>query len=249
MEKLVTITDINLINDLKGYENITKVYPLKSFCNGYTLEFAIEDIDEFVLINRLLNDSELNKLSCILKKAKIKGIIFDDLGILDIVAKMPITKILLLDHLASSSKTINYYLDYVDSVVISSDLTANEIAYIVKNASKKLVLNVFGLKKLMYSRRCLLTNYATYEKIKNKKNIKAKLKDKEFIIKENKFGTSFYAYPYYNALSLLKLPALYYFYDPIDLKSKEIIKVLNGKIDFPTSRLFLDQKTIYKLKE
>ena len=244
-EKIITITNKELIKDLS--DDVIKLYPLKFFCCGYSTEFSIDEIDDFVLINRILDDSALDKLENILKGSKIKGIIFDDLGILDIVKDMNITKILLLDHISNNSVSINYYLDYVDSVVVSSDISEKEIEYIVKNVKKKIVLSVFGLKKLMYSRRKLLTNYALHEEIDYKDKIKAKINDKEFIIKENEYGTCFYAYPYYNALSLKKYSA-YYWYDLIDLDNKTILDILNDKVNIPTSRLFLDKETIYKLR-
>ena len=228
-EKIVTITNRELSNDLSA--DIIKLYPLKSFCCGYSTEFSIEEIDDFVLVNRILDDSDLDKLEEILKNAKINGIVFDDLGILDIVKDMKIKKILLLDHISNNSVSINYYLDYADSVVVSSDISEKEIEYIVGHAKRKVVLPVFGLKKLMYSRRKLLTNYAIHEGIGYQDKIKTKINDKEFIVKENEYGTCFFAYPYYNALSLKKYPA-YYWYDLIDLDNKTILEILkNAKIN------------------
>ena len=248
--KLVTVTNMSVLDDLRKYTDIRLVYPLKSFCVGYEVEFDIEQIDDFVLVNRILDDNDLDLLEDILKNSNIKGIVFDDLGIIDVVKSMDITKILLLDHLATNTISINYYLDYVDSIVVSNDLTEEEIREIVNSSKKPLVVNVFGLKTLMYSRRTLLTNYQKFHNLKNENNITASIDDKYFKIIENEYGTKFYANNYYDATRLLDLNNVFYFwYDPIFLDKEKIMKVvLNNDLEgINTDSLFLDKATIYKV--
>ena len=84
MNKLVTVTNKDYISKLKK-EDVTLVYPLRFFSTGYEEYFDISDIDDFVLINRILTDSDLDKLEVMLKNSHIKGIIFDDLGMLDVI--------------------------------------------------------------------------------------------------------------------------------------------------------------------
>ena len=250
MKKLVTVTNREIIDDLRRDANITLVYPLKSFCVGYEVEFYISEIDDYVLVNRILDDNDLDKLESILNSSNIKGIVFDDLGIIDIVANLDITKILLLDHLATNTKSINYYLEYVDSVVVSNDLTEEEIRNIVANVSKPLVINVFGLKTLMYSRRLLLSNYEMYHNLKEERIVDANIEDKYFKIVENDYGTLFYAKNYYNALCLLDLDnVLFFWYNPIFLDNEKIIKLVldNDITDINSELLFLDKKTYYKV--
>lgn len=250
MKKLVTVTNREIIDDLRRDANITLVYPLKSFCVGYEVEFYISEIDDYVLVNRILDDNDLDKLESILNSSNIKGIVFDDLGIIDIVANLDITKILLLDHLATNTKSINYYLEYVDSVIVSNDLTEEEIRNIVANVSKPLVINVFGLKTLMYSRRLLLSNYEMYHNLKEERIVDASIEDKYFKIVENDYGTLFYAKNYYNALCLLDLDnVLFFWYNPIFLDNEKIIKLVldNDITDINSEPLFLDKKTYYKV--
>lgn len=248
MNKLVTVTNKDYISKLKK-EDVTLVYPLRFFSTGYEEYFDINDIDDFVLINRILTDSDLDKLEVMLKNSHIKGIIFDDLGMLDVIKDLNITKILLLDHIANNSKSVNYYLEYVDSVVVSSDLSKEEIKLVVKNANKKVVVFAFGLKALMYSRRNLVTNYEKHFKIEENNILDANINNKYFKFIESKEGTKVYAYPYYNALELLNLDnVLYFWYDPILLDIDNIIKVLHGDTkSIETSSIFLDKKTVYKV--
>ena len=250
-QKLVCITNKEIINDLRDRKDIIKLYPLKSFCVGYELEFTIGEIDDYVLINRILTNQDLKKLQTILAKAKIKGIVFDDLGVLEVVKDLKITKILMLNHLGNNVISLNYYLEYVDSVIISTDITEAEIAYILNNCHKELVLPVFTLVSLMYSRRQLLTNYANHYHLPKNKQMKVNIKEKYFQIYENEYGTVFYPQKYYCFENYHKYPhVLYYFYNPIFLNCEEILKVLaDDWQDLPTTSFLLKQKTIYKIKD
>ena len=249
-EKLVTVTNKDIIKDLrdKGY---TLLYPLKSFCVGYNIEFEITKIDDFVLVNRILTNEDILKLKDLLHgNINIKGIVFDDLGVLEIIKDLNITKILMLNHLANSSKAINYYLDYVDSVMVSTDLANTEIKEILKNSHKPLVLYTFGPIPLMYSRRTLLTNYHKYHNLNNEKLIDAHIDEKYFRIIENDYGTCFYTKKYFYYENYPKLDnILYYYFNPVFLEKNEILASLEGKVDnIDTFDFLLQEKTIYKLK-
>ena len=188
--KLVTVINREIINDLRGINGVDLLYPLKSFCVGYEIEFSIDEIDGYILVNRILEDKDLNLLEKLLANSKAKGMVFDDLGIIEIVKDLPMTKILLLDHIATNYESINYYLEYVDSVIVSNDLTKDEIEEILKKANKPLVVNVFGLKTLMYSRRLLLSNYAIFHNLKIERKMDATISpSKYFKIIENDYGT------------------------------------------------------------
>ena len=89
MNKLVTVTNKEILSKLKK-EDVTKVYPLRFFSVGYNEYFDISEIDDFCLINRILTDDDLDKLDNILKNSNIKGILFDDLGVLDIIKNLNI---------------------------------------------------------------------------------------------------------------------------------------------------------------
>ena len=248
MNKLVTVTNKEFISNLKK-EDVTLVYPLRFFSVGYEEYFDIKDIDDFVLVNRILTDEELNNLEEILVSSDVKGIMFDDLGILDIVKDMDIIKILILDHISNNTSSINSYLEYVDSVVVSSDLSEEEIRNIVKNVNKMVAIYAFGLKGLMYSRRNLLDNYEMYYKLDKEKVIDSHINNKYFKVIESDYGTKAYAYPYYDGTSLLNLDnVLYFWYDPILLELQDIKNVLNNDLSsIPCSRIFLDKKTVYKV--
>lgn len=247
MNRLVTVTR----KDEKYLENedVTYVYPIKDFCVGYEYYFDLSSVNGYALVNRILTDSDIDKLSEELHNSHIKGILFEDLGLIEELKDMDIEKILILDHALNNSVSINYYLDYVDSVVVSSDITEEEIRVIAKNAKKKIVIYAFGLKSLMYSRRNLVHNYEEFYGYQKSDVIDSNIFDKHFKAVESSYGTKIYAYPYYNALSLLDLEnVLYFWYDPIFLSEDKIISLLNNDVSLiPNSRIFLDNKSIYKV--
>ena len=250
MKKLVTITNEELIKELKDKDDITRLYPLENYCLGYDLCFDIKKIDDFVLINRILNDEELDELEILLKGSNIKGIVFDDLGILEIIKDLKVTKILLLDHLALNSLSINYYLDYVDSVVVSSDLTYEEIKNITSKVKKDIVIYVYGLKRLMISRRRLLSNYIDYYGLDKTGKVNATVIDHDFIIKEDDFGTTVFMKQYYNGLKLLSLDhVLYFWYDLINVDIDQIKKIIYLNEDaLKGSVKFLEEASTYKIR-
>lgn len=248
MNKLVTVTNKEIISKLNK-EDVTKVYPLRFFSVGYEEYFDISEIDDFCLINRILTDDDLDKLEKILKSSKIKGILFDDLGVLDVIKDLNIIKIFIGDHINNNASSINYYLDYVDSIVVSTDLSFDEIEYITEHVKKDVVIYTFGLKALMYSRRNLLRNYEEYYNLEKDNEINTSINDKHFKVIESDFGTRIYAYPFYYDERLKKLDhVLYNWYDVNTLDNNKIIEVLNDNFsNIEVSNAFLDKKSVFKV--
>lgn len=251
-ELLVTINDLKDISELKRLGINNFVYPLQNFCVGIPNTFLISDIKEkgFIFINRVLDNNSILELEKILKNipANIMGIIFDDLGVLELVKNLDIIKILYLNHFNTNIESIKIYMEYVDSVVVSSDITKNELEYIINKMPNKLTIMVLGYLQAMYSRRHLISNYQNYHKVKAKNPMKIVNENNEFLVYENEFGTVFYHLPLYNGLELLDLPCQYYLIMNTFLSVKELANILKGKSDLSTDTGFLYQETIYKLK-
>lgn len=248
MNKLVTVTNKEIISKLNK-EDVTKVYPLRFFSIGYEEYFDISEIDDFCLINRILTDDDLDKLEKILKSSKIKGILFDDLGVLDVIKDLNIIKIFIGDHINNNASSINYYLDYVDSIIVSTDLSFDEIEYITEHVKKNIVIYTFGLKALMYSKRNLLRNYEEYYNLEKDNEINTSINDKHFKVIESDFGTRIYAYPFYYDERLKELNhVLYNWYDVNTLDNNKIIEVLNDNFsNIEVSNAFLDKKSVFKV--
>ena len=191
---LFTVTNLELIPKLKGLGISKFVYPLSFFCVGIPNTFIVEQMTEensYILINRVLDCKAIDELDKILHNLpnNIKGIIFDDIGLIEVLKDLPIEKVLYYSHFNTNYHSINYFFEYVDEIIVSTDITEAEIDEIIANTNKKISVFIFGLISSLYSRRTLLTNHALqYDKdIEIKKDLN--INDKKFIAIENEFGT------------------------------------------------------------
>ena len=243
-KNLVLITDHTLTTSLKKEcqeSNITFLFPVENFCVGLPNCFKIMEIKEevFIFINRILDKEGIKEFKKLLNNLpnNIIGIVFDDIGILNILTetKSKLTKILFLNHLNCNYESINAYLEYVDSVVISTDITKEETQEILKKTLKPLVLYAFGHVNIMYSRRTLLTNYNKHFKtnIAKEINLTENMSKKSIKALENIYGTVIYTKEPFNNLALRNEDnILYNLINPIFLSDTEIIKIINSEDNF-----------------
>lgn len=252
---LFTVTNLEIIDEVKKLGIDKFVYPFSFFCVGFLNCYELKDIKEqnsYLLINRILDTKAINKLNEILHNLphNIKGIIFEDLGLIKVLEDIKIEKILFAPHTLTNYMSINSYLRYVDTLIVSYDITEEEIDEIISKANKKVSLFVFGPTSSMYSRRTLLTSYSKHYKIDYKNVKKLSVNNVDFMAVENKYGTVLYHMPLYNGLSLFNKDAKYYFYLPLFMENNEILNLLDNKLDnIESSRGFLDIKTFYKIKK
>lgn len=250
---LVLVTSLSLISKLKDKGVIYFAYPLSFFCVGVPKTFDLKDIKEdnaFLFINRTLNSSDIHKLKDILEDLpkNIKGVIFEDLGLIPLLKDKPLEKILYNMHHLTNYRSINSYLRYVDTLIVSCDITYEEIKEITLKADKKVSLFVFGPVSAMYSRRTLLLSHASHYGLSYSNIKKLRVNNEDFIAIENEYGTVLYHMPYYNGLRLLALEAKYYFYMPIIMEEADVLALMDKKVNIPSDEGFLDKKTIYKVK-
>ena len=251
---LFTVTNLSLIEQLKGLGIKKFVYPLSFFCVGVPKTFDIKDISEddaYIFVNRVLNCEDIDRLDEVLHNlpSNIKGIIFDDIGIIEIIKDLDIEKILYNSHFCTNYNSINEYFNFVDEVIVSTDITEEEIDEIIAKTNKKVSLFAFGLVPSMYSRRSLLYNYSKQfnQNYESKKDLN--INDKKFIAIENDFGTMIYHYPYFNGSRLLNKDVKYLFYYPVLLNDEDVLNVAQNDFNnINTDEGFLDIKTIYKVK-
>ncbi len=252
---LFTVTNIKLIDKLKDNGIKNCVYPLSFFCVGIPKTFDVSDMKEensYIYVNRVLDTKAIDELDIILHKlpSNIKGIIFDDIGLIEVLKDVNIQKILYLTHFNTNYESINIWFDYVDDIIVSTDITENEIDEIIAKAKKKISLFTFGLVPGMYSRRYLNTSYDKHYGLKEEKEKDLYIENEKFISIENDYGTVIYHYPYYNALRLLKKDVHYHFFFPILLDDNEVLELSNNNIsNIKYDEGFLDKKTIYKIKK
>ena len=251
---LIVVTDISLINEYKKLGINKYVFPLTGFTVGIPNTFLSSEInvDGYIYRNRILDNKGIDNLKSIkediLNNKHIKGIIFDDLGVYEVFKDTFIEKILYLTHSLNSTMEVGIYLNLVDSVILSTDLTREELINI-SNTYKDVSIFTFGLIPTMYSRRYLIKNYTDFHKLEYINPLRISNTSVDFILYESEFGTIIYNDLYLYDESLFNIDCKYYFYSPIFLSNKDILDVLNNKININTSTHFLYKKTTFKVKE
>ena len=257
MKKNKILINIENINDIEEYEKIgynNFLFAVKGFSIGYK-SFDIEEINDlkcnkYLLINRIFN----NFKKIILELNGFDGIIFEDIAVYNMLKDTNIKLILNQSHFASNYSSINYWLEMVNSAVISNELTKDEVKDILDKSNKPLVLNVFGKNPIMYSRRTLLKNFNENFHLDDNKEIilRENITNNEFEVKESDKGTYFFNNKYFNIIPHLNNfnadKILFYLIYPNSLGVTEIKDIINGEILQNSDDGFMNKKTIYKLR-
>ena len=256
---VLLLDNLDLIKKAKEVGVTTFLFPVKDYTVGFLNTYQIAEIKEesFILINRNLTNSDIDSLKDMLSNlpSNIKGVVFEDLGLINILKDTNLIKIYNAKHLNCSTNSVLAMLKYVDSVILSTDLTEEEINNILNNTNKRCSVYAFGLNQIMYSRRTLISNYAKEYDLKEERSIEVleNVSNQLFKVVENEYGTVFYPKKYYDATRLFKNNnVLYYFINLSYLDEDICINIINNNfnldnIQIETSSYNLDSETYYKL--
>jgi hypothetical protein len=256
---LLIISNLEDINKYKSIGITNFVLPLKDYTIGYN-EFSFDEIrkiksDVYVLSNRLLTDEDIDRFNELHIPSNVKGFILEDIGLFYELKDKNYELINFQNHLNNNYKTINIMLEDFDSLVINNDLTLKEINTILNCSNKNLVLFAFGKQMVMYSRRRLITNYKNYYGKESKEflNIKEPIFNKNFYLRENKFGTAVFNNEYTdyrNRLKEFNLDKIKYLLFDSNFSTFEMMRdAIDGKNISNTTSGFLDRETVYKLAD
>lgn len=262
MKKDKILINIENLNDCDYYKKIginNFLFAINDFSIGYK-NFDLDEINKingnkFLLINRIFNNEDCEKFKRIIPKlTNFNGIIFEDIGVYNMLKDININLIWNQSHFATNFSSINHWLDLTHSAVISNELTSIEVSDILNNSKKPLVLNIFGKNPIMYSRRTLLSNFEKNFNLNETKEIilKEPITNNEFKTIESDKGTFILNNKYFNIIPYLKEfnddKILYYLIYPNNLNKEEIIEIINGKEIINSDDGFMNKKTIYKLR-
>ena len=259
---LIYVDDINHIDDYRKAGVSAFLFALEGYSvgyNTYTLESInnIEVSNKYVMINRVLDCESVDSLKEVLPKLKgVKGLVYEDIAVYNLVRDLGLNleMIFYQNHFGTNSNSVNFWLDRVDSMFISNEITKEEISTIVSNAKKEVVLHLFGFNQVMYSRRKLLSNWSEFFDIdkKNTNLLTDRATKVQFRAMENEFGTVMYSGKIFNGKELLGLSNVkYYYVNPTMIEHDVVMDFLtignhNNEVEVNG---FLDKETIYKLKE
>ena len=259
------------LKDLSTYENEITLEELKDIKDKEV--FLAIDKNIFNRDLELLENT-LKRID----KYNIAGIFFYDLAVLNLAKKYNVKTPLIWNQnfLVTNYKTCNFYQkEGITGAVLSSEITISEVEEIAKNTKLNLFLNIFGYQLMAISKRNLITNYFKYLKLENDKQTNYIIeKNNKYPVIEEKIGTKFYnkdilnGIRYINKLKQANIKYLILDDNLIDQKVFEEVasiyeeSIANNLTDeqllekeekikklLPnTSTLFLDKKTIYKVK-
>jgi len=259
---LIYVDDINHIDDYRKAGVSAFLFALEGYSVGYNT-YTLESINnnevsnKYVMINRVLDCESVDNLKEVLPKlTNVKGIVYEDIAVYNLVKDLGLNleMIFYQNHFGTNSNSVNFWLDRVDSMFISNEITKEEISTIVSNASKEVVLHLFGFNQVMYSRRKLLSNWSEFFDIdkKNTNLLTDRATKVQFRAMENEYGTVMYSGKIFNGKELLGLNNVkYYYVNPTMIEHDVVMDFLtnndhNSDIE---DNGFLDKETIYKLKE
>lgn len=254
---LIVVTNEDLL-ELK-VKNISFLFPVTYYSVGFLKTFKLEEIQTphaYLYINRILDKKAIQNLKEDLKKIPscVEGICFTDLGVMGIVKELnlQIKLIYMQNHNTTNALSINAYLEYLDSVLISTDITEKEMKTILDVATKPLIIPYFSLVEVMYSRRALLSNYNEnfgYSK-RQEEILHEGISNQDFLAIENAYGTILYTKKFIDYRNIEHENIMYRYINPLGLTKDAIESVLNGE-DFSSisDTGFLYKETYYRLKE
>ncbi|RRC92134.1 U32 family peptidase [Erysipelotrichaceae bacterium OH741_COT-311] len=177
MELIVTLSSKDILETLKEKKIDGVIVGEAYFANRLNHYFTKEEMLEihlqckqlglkyYVLINRMIEEPDLMLLESYLKTLKtmgVDGIYYNDLAVLHLARKLEMLHLLSFnpDTLMTNKYDVNFYLQQgTNSVVISKEITLEEIIEILDYNPGKCDYIIHGRLNLSYTKRPFIKNY------------------------------------------------------------------------------------------
>ena len=272
-----SIDEINKTKDLvDGF-----IIGIKDMC--VNTNFCVEDLsilndltdkDIFISLNKNMHNGDLSRVESILLELNnypIKGVLFYDIGVLNIYNRLNLNYELVWsqEHLTTNFNTINYWNSKgAKYTMLSSDITYEEITEITKNSKSKLIVQLFGYLPMFVSKRHIVRNYLNQFNLSDMSSINYMEKEgSTYPIIDNNVGTYVYSANILNGIGYAsKINSEYILLNSFNIETDDFVKVIEmfKSVDesnskeyeerinsmFSNTNLgFLDTKTIYRVKK
>ena len=161
IDKIRSVCDGFIVGSLfsSGYSySIENLKDINKYCKDNNLKF-------YVTIENFINEEERAKLinyMALLSELNVDGIYFHDLGVIDVARTFEMENKLIYDGqtILCNSLDVAFYMSRgIGGVVLSRELTLEELQGILKNNNQVCDVVIFGHQRLSYSKRKFLTNY------------------------------------------------------------------------------------------
>ena len=257
MKRSKILININNLNEIEEYKKIginNFLFAINDFSIGYKT-FSLTEVpdDAYIYLNRVMDTEAIDAFKKIVPELqRFKGIIFEDIGIFNILKNKGLNLIWFQNHFTTNKASLSYYINHgCLSAVISNEITGTEIEEIINELPGKLILNVLGKNNIMYSRRTLLSNFNKYQNLDDYNDMTLNTGKNSFFARESAYGTLIFNNEYFNYIpyaNTLNDDDLYlYLILNLDLSVSKIDAIINGE-EFGNDG-FLNKKTVYKMSE
>ena len=265
---------------IEEYKNIDGlILPLKGYAVDYLNYYTLDEIKEikakfnkevFVVINRMINNKDIDNLKEVLMKIEqlnITGIFFYDLAVLQLKKELNLKTDLVWNasHMTTNYKTCDYYYEKgVKYAYLSNEITLKEVLAIKEKSKITPMFTLVSYPVVATSFRHLVTNYNKYYglDVNDSLEVLEKVSNEKYLLNESEFGTTFkYGKILNNCSALIKLREVAFPYVVLieDMINHEVfLRVLdiirsNGSISLINDLIgdntgFLNKETIYKVK-
>ena len=187
-EEIDKYKDVGIDKFIFGLEGYSVNYPELTLSE---IKDLVSNTSIFVAINKNIFNSELGDLKdklIELSNLNILGVLFYDLGVLNIVLenKLDIDLVWNQTHMVTNYNTCNYYYSKgVKYGYLANEITLDEKLEISENTDMSLMTQVFGYLPMSHSGRGLVTNYfKSIDRDKEKDICNIKDKNDNYLVKE-----------------------------------------------------------------
>ena len=246
-----------------------------NFCvDNLSILNSLTDKDIFISMNKNMHNSDLSHVEELLLELNnypIKGVLFYDIGVLNIYNRLNLNYELVWsqEHLTTNYNTINYWNSKgAKYVMLSNDITFEEIKDIEENSKSKLIVQLFGYLPMFVSKRHIVRNYLNQFDLHDNSSVNYMEKEgNTYPIIDDNVGTHVYSAHILNGVGYTnKTNCEYILLNSFNIDIDDFIKVIemfknvnesNSKeyeerinSMFSNTNLgFLDTKTIYRVKK
>ncbi len=203
MELVVVPNSVEDISFYQEKESNIFILGLENYCINYP-SVSLDEIKKlsskyslFISVNKNIFNNELADLTeklVELSHLSIRGVLFYDLGVLNIVRENNISLNLVWHqtHMVTNYNTCNFYYEKgVSAGFLANEITLDEILEIKKRTKMKLMVECFGYPIMSHSRRMLLTNYfKSIGKEKENRVYHLENMNEDYLLKESSDGAS-----------------------------------------------------------
>lgn len=249
--------------DLSFYDDDI-ILPLKDYSIGFDVYFEAKKIESIaktrnvsVIINIFLHREKIESIKSIIKlMPSVKYFFVEDLGLLNIIDKSKC--VLFQNHIINNYSSISYYKEIgIDNVVVSNELTLQELEEIRSKTTSNLFYFLINRNTLMYSKRKLISSYNDYKGKSDahlRKELEERVSKRRLIIKEENNSTVIFDANLFSANEVMDdLDGFNFIVNFNNLSDKEFKYVMKYYKDknlgdyISIDNYFLKNKIVYKV--